>query len=122
LTSRILVDEFAIDPHKDELQFGLHGVVLYPSTTFCLDFPENVATHHFLGTWLPDDDRPSYKDVLHARYHRDQLFGSPMYKSDAEVLAHEFWAMGVRRNIVAIVGILPLVGAWLYSRIRQLIR
>lgn len=51
LVSKILVDEFGIDPNVDSLQVGKDGVVIYPSTTFCLDLPMNYATHHFESSW-----------------------------------------------------------------------
>jgi hypothetical protein len=51
----ILEQRFGIDSSRDELQIGREGVAIYPSTAFCLDLPVNYATHHFSGSWLPEE-------------------------------------------------------------------
>jgi len=68
IVSDLLVKEYGIDPNKDELQFGKDGIVIYPSTYFCLDLPKNYAAHHFVGTWHDRDIPNPFKDYVHAHY------------------------------------------------------
>lgn len=66
--SDLLVSEYGIDPQKDEYQEGKDGIVIYPSTYFCLDLPKNYATHHFVGTWHERNTPNPFKDYVHAYY------------------------------------------------------
>ncbi|ADX67333.1 glycosyltransferase family 32 protein [Weeksella virosa] len=66
--SDLLVKEYGINPDKDEYQKGKDGIVIYPSTYFCLDLPKNYATHHFVGTWHERDYPNPFKDFVHAYY------------------------------------------------------
>ena len=66
--SDLLVKEYGIDPTKDEYQETKDGIVIYPSTYFCLDLPKNYATHHFVGTWHERDTPNPFKDYVHAYY------------------------------------------------------
>lgn len=126
LVTSILVDSCGIDPAVDRYQRGFEGIVIYPSSVLCLDLPENVATHHFAGSWLPNRPSVSYKDAVHARYYRDQLLASNAYDSDAEVLRDLLWNLGLRRGLRAVVGLVPLLvrvivkragfGRWLPQR------
>ena len=73
--TNLLVDHFNIDKSKNELQIGLNQtdkIHIYPSTTFCLDLPQNIATHHFYGSWLPTEHR-EYKEYAHYLYKQEQL-------------------------------------------------
>jgi mannosyltransferase OCH1-like enzyme len=73
--SQILINEFHIDPLNNSLQIGndsFHSIHIYPSTHFCLDLPKNFATHHFYGSWLPDEVK-SFKENAHEIYFNEQL-------------------------------------------------
>lgn len=71
--SDLLVKEYGIDPNRDEYQEGNDGIVIYPSTYFCLDLPKNYATHHFVGTWHERDMPNPFKDYVHAYYKAKQF-------------------------------------------------
>lgn len=74
LVSRIIETKFAIDPWRNEFQMGRDGLAVYPSSTFCVDVPHNVAVHHFDGSWLGQDvRRVPYQAVVSASYHAEQL-------------------------------------------------
>jgi hypothetical protein len=120
LTSRLLTERFGIIPNEDRYQEGRDGIVIYPSSRFCLDLPENTATHHFTGTWSPEVKR--YKEVIHARYHRHQLLTSGGYGSDAELLRDILRDLGVARSVRALVGVSRLVSASLGRRVGRRIR
>lgn len=45
------------------------GIVIYPSTYFCLDLPKNYASHHFVGTWHERDTPNPFKDFVSAHFH-----------------------------------------------------
>ena len=69
----LIANEYGIDRDHDRLQVGSDGtdtIHIYPSTHFCLDLPVNVATHHFLGSWVPrEDGDASCKASLNGDYH-----------------------------------------------------
>jgi len=73
--SSLLETRFGIDLGRNERQLGSDGVVIYPSSMFCLDLPQNVATHHFAGSWL-DHSSPAVKNDVHARFYADQFLES----------------------------------------------
>jgi len=66
--SDLLVNEYKVDPNRDELQILDDGIVIYPSTYFCLDLPKNYATHHFIGTWHKRDSPNPFKDYVNTFY------------------------------------------------------
>jgi len=67
IVSKILIDEFKVNPNKDEFQELGFNIAIYPSTHFCIDLAPNFASHHFLGSW-EDEDTP-YKDNIHKIYY-----------------------------------------------------
>jgi len=67
IVSKLLADEFCVDINSDKLQILDHGIAIYPSTHFCLDLPQNYASHHFNGSWTNDDI--SFKNRLHEEYY-----------------------------------------------------
>lgn len=74
--SSILVEEFGIDPSINLLQVGDNGkntIHVYPAEYFCLDLLPNYATHHFVGSWVQNNKKVTYKDTLHNQYHLDQV-------------------------------------------------
>lgn len=67
--SDLLVKEYNADAEKDEYQELADGIVIYPSTYFCLDLPKNYASHHFVGTWHERDTPNPFKDFVHTHFH-----------------------------------------------------
>lgn len=69
----LIATAYGIDRDRDCLQTGTDGtdtIHIYPSTHFCLDLPVNVATHHFLGSWVPREDKDaSCKNALNGDHH-----------------------------------------------------
>jgi mannosyltransferase OCH1-like enzyme len=55
IVSDLLQNEFGADKNNDAAQNLQEGIVIYPSNYFCVNLPENFATHHFNGSWLKDD-------------------------------------------------------------------
>ncbi len=73
--SKILINNFNIDPDQNKLQVGFDGkntIHIYPKETFCLDLRPNYATHHFEGSWLEGVNR-LYKDSLQRTYYIEQF-------------------------------------------------
>lgn len=79
--SELLVKEYGIDPQKDEKQELKDGIVIYPSTYFCLDLAKNYTTHHFIGTWHKRDTPNPFKDYVHTYYKLRELSDIPNGKS-----------------------------------------
>ncbi len=67
IVTKILIDEFKVNPNKDEFQELEFNIAIYPSTHFCIDLAPNFASHHFLGSW--GDEDTSYKDNIHKIYY-----------------------------------------------------
>ncbi|EXB48058.1 glycosyltransferase family 32 protein [Acinetobacter sp. 1000160] len=73
--SDILSEEYRIDVNKNEFQIGQNNIdtiCIYPAEFFCLDLCNSVATHHFYGSWLPNENR-NYKNILHNNYYLDKI-------------------------------------------------
>ncbi|ADQ82597.1 glycosyltransferase family 32 protein [Riemerella anatipestifer] len=49
--SKLLIDKYGANADNDSYQTLKHGVMLYPSNYFSLDFPKNYVVHHFSGSW-----------------------------------------------------------------------
>ena len=73
LVSDLVSIEFGINRAIDGFQLGSHGVAIYPSSTFCVDLPINVATHHFGGSWLKNEERNHWKYQLNKRWRIKNL-------------------------------------------------
>lgn len=71
--SDLLINEYKINPEKDEYQELSAGIAIYPSTCFCLDLPKNYATHHFIGTWHKRDTPNPFKDHVHSFYYLNEI-------------------------------------------------
>ena len=75
--SDIICNEFNIDKTCDMDQTGfdgIHHLHVFASTYFCLDLPPNVATHHFIGSWLDKSTiRRPYKQHVHNQYHLSNI-------------------------------------------------
>lgn len=71
LVSKLITEDYLINPNLDEKQEGKDGLVVYPSTTFCLDLPRNSATHHFFGSW--DLDPSNYAPYIMDLWHQDNF-------------------------------------------------
>ncbi|MBN8153596.1 hypothetical protein J0J30_06000 [Vibrio vulnificus] len=50
--TKLLVDEYGIDPLKD-IEQGDERVKIYPSHYFCNKASNSYAMHHFDGSWVP---------------------------------------------------------------------
>jgi len=55
--TRLLAEQFSIDPKNDTYQEGSEGVAIYPSETFCLGAHLGWTSHLFAGSWLPEGAR-----------------------------------------------------------------
>lgn len=74
IVSRIIVNEFGIEPDRDRFQIGNHGLAVYPSSTFCIDLDECTAVHHFAGSWLDDRSKAMpYKQAMSIVYHANRI-------------------------------------------------
>jgi len=73
LVTEILVSEFGVDISDDQLQHCAHGLVVYPSNIFCINLPENIATHHFAGSWLELATPTHYSHIVLASFYLDAL-------------------------------------------------
>lgn len=71
--SDLLINEYKVDAQKDEYQELADGIVIYPSTHFCLDLPRNYASHHFIGTWHKRDTPNPFKDYVHSYYYLNEV-------------------------------------------------
>jgi len=71
--SELLIKEYGVNPEKDEYQELPDGIVIYPSTHFCLDLPKNYAAHHFIGTWHTRETPNPFKDYAHAHYYLNEI-------------------------------------------------
>ena len=115
--SDILSSEFGIDRSRDALQQGREGVMIYPSTTFCLDLPFNVATHHFGGSWLTVERRGHWKYQLNRNW-RIRDFSEYMKNDDlGEALKDLILRLGVARVLRAMF---PIVLKSIFGKLRNL--
>lgn len=81
LVSNFLVDNYQVDPSKNELQFLNDGICIYPSNYFCINIENNFAIHHFQGSWLPENTENSsghllekfYKENFLKYYNKDKI-------------------------------------------------
>ncbi|QER38699.1 glycosyl transferase [Acinetobacter suaedae] len=75
--SEIISTKFNIDKTKDINQSGSNGentLHIFSSNYFCLDLPQNYATHHFIGSWLDGSSgKKPYKKQLHNKYYLNQV-------------------------------------------------
>jgi len=65
--SRLLEEQFGIDPLIDTYQEGTDDVVIYPSETLCLGAHVGWTSHLFAGSWLPEGARGLYGMTLNDR-------------------------------------------------------
>lgn len=78
--SRILVDEFNINPAKNELQIGDDGsntIHIYPAEYFCLGEHQTYAIHHFYGSWI-ENKKISTSSYIKLKHKADQLLDDEM--------------------------------------------
>lgn len=86
--SDILIKEFNINPQSNKKQSGndtKNTIVVYPSSTFCLDLDINFATHHFSGSWI-ENKKKSFKVNVHEKYLIESLDSYPSIYSEKEFL------------------------------------
>lgn len=51
--TKVLVDEYNIDPIKDQLQIINNSIYIYPSNYFCNKDENSYTVHHFNASWAP---------------------------------------------------------------------
>lgn len=94
--SDIICNDFNINKAHDTYQVGFdgtHRLHVFASSYLCLDLPQNIATHHFIGSWLDvDEERKSYKKIIHDNYYyqhikSDFLFEKNQLKNLAKQLS-----------------------------------
>ena len=76
LIGNILEKKFNINPLDNINQIGSDGVNsihIFSSNYFCLDLPENYASHHFFDSWASSKKKNSYKNVVHEKYYINRL-------------------------------------------------
>lgn len=71
--SELLKTDYKIDAQRDEYQELEDGIVIYPSSYFCLDLPKNYASHHFVGTWHERDTPNPFKDFVHTFFYLEKI-------------------------------------------------
>ena len=71
--SELLKNQYHINAQKDEYQELEDGIVIYPSSYFCLDLPKNYTAHHFVGTWHERDTPNPFKDFVHAFFYLEKV-------------------------------------------------
>ena len=69
----LLQKYFGVDPNADELQSCSEGLVVYPSNIFCVNLPENYATHYFTGTWGDLNTPGHWSHIVLASFYLDSL-------------------------------------------------
>jgi hypothetical protein len=97
VVSDLLTVEFGINRTKDEFQQGNHGVAIYPSSTFCLDLPRNVATHHFGGSWLKVEWRAHWKYQINRNWRVRDLADFLRNDDSGEGVKDLILLLGVRK-------------------------
>ena len=71
--SELLKTDYKIDAQRDEYQELEDGIVIYPSSYFCLDLPKNYASHHFVGTWHERDTPNPFKYFVHTFFYLEKI-------------------------------------------------
>jgi glycosyl transferase-like sugar-binding protein len=69
----ILERSFGVKSDVDALQECSDGLWIYPSTTFCVNLPENYATHHFANSWMAVSLPTNWSHVVLASFCLDEL-------------------------------------------------
>lgn len=80
IVSDLLINEYGADASRDEKQELKDGIVIYPSTHFCVEVPVNYAIHHFEGSWTRDNH--SFKSELDSMYHLNAILDGGMSTRD----------------------------------------
>jgi hypothetical protein len=97
VVSDLVSVEFGINRADDAFQLGSHGVAIYPSSTFCLDLPINVATHHFGGSWLQVERRNHWKYKINRKWRVKNLADYIQANDIGESIKELILLLGVRR-------------------------
>lgn len=74
--SKILAQNFNIDSNNDFNQIGYDGknkIHIFSSHYFCLDLPENYASHHFCDSWSDFKKNIPYKRIVHDQYFIEKI-------------------------------------------------
>jgi hypothetical protein len=73
IVSNFLVDNYKINPLKNELQNLDDGICIYPSNYFCINIEKNYAIHHFQGSWLEDNSNNNNSHLIRTFYKENFL-------------------------------------------------
>jgi hypothetical protein len=119
--AEIMATEFKVDVLRDELQEGAEGLTVYPSHTFCLDLPSNVASHHFYGSWLPGTSN-RYKAYINSAWHLEKALEHSNRLGDHVMLARVLGQLGFRRSSRAALHLLLAFGYRLAQRAVTVLR
>ena len=105
--SDLLVEEFDIDRNLDKYQEGREGVVIYPSSTFCLDLPLNVATHHFGASWLaePASVTGNWKYRINSQWRSNEFVNYIQDEDLGGVLINVIRTIGMRKILKAVMAV-----------------
>jgi hypothetical protein len=124
IVSNLVTVEFGINRANDEFQLGSHGVAIYPSSTFCLDLPINVATHHFGGSWLEVERRDHWKYQINRKWRTRNLAGYLRSDDIGEGVKDLILLIGVRKVTKALlfVSLRKVTKALLPIYLRKVIR
>ena len=85
LIGDILEKEFSINPSENTNQLGSDGINsinIFSSNYFCLDLPENYASHHFFDSWANSKKKNPYKNTIHERFYINSLKISESYSKN----------------------------------------
>lgn len=72
IVSDILLKNYNVNPHKNELQILKNDLYIYPSTYFCLNIEQNYAVHHFEGSWL-ETEKSTYGDLILKNHYKNEF-------------------------------------------------
>lgn len=76
LIGNILEKDFKINSSMNISQIGSDGVDsinIFSSNYFCLDLPENYASHHFFDSWSKSNKKYPYKKEIHEKFYINNL-------------------------------------------------
>lgn len=116
--SDLLVSDFGIDRNLNKFQMGSEGVVIYPSTTFCLDLPANFTTHHFVSSWGKENEK-NYKYFAN-QFWREKNFASQVSEDDlGHALRRLIGEIGFKKTFIALLKLSPRIFVKLFTLISK---
>ena len=80
IVSDYLIENYKINPFKNELQELENGIKIYPSYYFCLAPVPNFAIHHFDGSWLDEASKFEHSENIKRNFYKTEFL--KYYKND----------------------------------------